>query len=74
MEGGCRARREADYPGAAMGFNRARDPWQPSSVFRYAFDLAGSPTHPKLCFLTTGTGDRKASPELTQYCTELGIA
>ncbi len=34
---------------------------QPSSIFRYAFDLAGNPTHPKLCFLTTGTGDRKTS-------------
>lgn len=43
----------------SMGFNRARDPWQPSPIFRYAFDLTGNPTHPKLCFLTTGTGDRK---------------
>lgn len=45
----------------SMGFNRARDPWRPSPVFRYAFDLAGSPAKPKLCFLTTGTGDRQAS-------------
>jgi peptidase E len=45
----------------SMGFNRAQDPWQPSPIFRYAFDLAGNPTHPKLCFLTTGTGDRKTS-------------
>ena len=45
----------------SMGFNRARDPWQPSPIFRYAFALAGNPTHPKLCFLTTGTGDRKTS-------------
>lgn len=45
----------------SMGFNRARDPWQPSPIFRYAFDLAGSPKRPKLCFLTTGTGDRKSS-------------
>lgn len=45
----------------SMGFNRARDPWQPSPIFRYAFDLAGKPAHPKLCFLTTGTGDRKNS-------------
>ena len=26
-----------------------------------AFDLAGSPSCPKLCFLTTGTGDRQSS-------------
>jgi hypothetical protein len=45
----------------SMGFNRTRDPWQPSPIFRYAFDLAGNPTRPKLCFLTTGTGDRKTS-------------
>jgi hypothetical protein len=45
----------------SMGFNRARSTWQPSPVFRYAFDLAGNPTHPKLCFLTTGTGDQKKS-------------
>ena len=44
-----------------MGFNRARDPWQPSPIFRYAFDLAGRPSSPKLCFLTTGTGDRQTS-------------
>ena len=44
-----------------MGFNRARDPWQPSAVFRYAFDLAGNPSRPRLCFVTTGTGDRQAS-------------
>jgi peptidase E len=45
----------------SMGFNRARDPWRPSPIFRYAFGLAGNSTHPKLCFLTTGTGDRKNS-------------
>ncbi|MGH3885033.1 MAG: Type 1 glutamine amidotransferase-like domain-containing protein [Pseudonocardiaceae bacterium] len=45
----------------SMGFNRARDPWQPSPIFRYAFDLAGRPSCPKLCFLTTGTGDRQTS-------------
>ncbi|MGH3841614.1 MAG: Type 1 glutamine amidotransferase-like domain-containing protein [Pseudonocardiaceae bacterium] len=45
----------------SMGFNRARDPWRPSLIFRYAFDLAGNSTHPKLCFLTTGTGDQKSS-------------
>lgn len=45
----------------SMGFNRARDPWRPSPVFQYAVGLAGNPTNPKLCLLTTGTGDRKAS-------------
>src|SRR6266540_3852750 len=44
-----------------MGFNRSRDPWQPSPIFRYAFDLAGNPTRPKLCFISTGTGDRQSS-------------
>ncbi|WP_245672625.1 peptidase E [Nocardia anaemiae] len=44
-----------------MGFNRARDPWLPSPVFRYAFELAGGPSRPRLCFITTGTGDRQAS-------------
>lgn len=45
----------------SMGFNRARDPWQPSPVFRYAFDLAGSPNRPRLCFVSTGTGDKQTS-------------
>lgn len=54
----------ADKPtilATSMGFHRARDPWRPSPVFRYAFELAGGPAHPKLCFLTTGTGDRQSS-------------
>lgn len=46
-----------------MGFNRARDPWRPGPVFRYAFDLTGGPAHPKVCFVSTGTGDRQASIE-----------
>jgi peptidase E len=46
-----------------MGLNRARDPWRPGPIFRYAFDLAGSPTRPKLCFVSTATGDRQASIE-----------
>lgn len=44
-----------------MGFNRAREPWQPSPIFRYAVDLAGNPARPKICFISTGTGDRQAS-------------
>ena len=54
----------ADRPtilATSMGFNRARDPWQPSPIFRYAFELAGNAPCPKLCFLTTGTGDRQSS-------------
>ncbi|MFI7002089.1 Type 1 glutamine amidotransferase-like domain-containing protein [Nocardia sp. NPDC050175] len=45
----------------SMGFNRARDPWQPSPVFRYAFELAGQPLRPKLCFIATGSGDSRDS-------------
>lgn len=45
----------------SMGFNRARDPWRPGPVFRYAFELAGDPSRPRLCFLSTGMGDRQAS-------------
>lgn len=44
-----------------MGFNRARDPWQPSPVFRYAFGLAGKRSRPRLCFISTATGDKQAS-------------
>lgn len=45
----------------SMGFNRARDPWQPSPIFRYAFGLAGKPSRPRLCFISTGTGDKHSS-------------
>ena len=45
----------------SMGFNRAHDPWRPSPIFRYALDMAGSPPRPRLCFLTTETGDRRSS-------------
>ncbi|MFD2415723.1 Type 1 glutamine amidotransferase-like domain-containing protein [Amycolatopsis pigmentata] len=54
----------ADAPtilAASMGFNRARDPWEPGPIFRFAFELAGSPAHPKACFVSTGTGDRQQS-------------
>ncbi|SDD37130.1 Type 1 glutamine amidotransferase-like domain-containing protein [Actinokineospora iranica] len=44
----------------AMGFNRARSPWQPSPVFRYAFELT-EVERPRLCFISTGTGDKEAS-------------
>ncbi|MBE1878855.1 peptidase E [Myceligenerans sp. TRM 65318] len=54
----------ADAPtilATSMGFNRARDPWRPGPVFTYAFDLAGGPSRPRVCFVSTGTGDRKSS-------------
>lgn len=54
----------ADRPtilATSMGFNRSGDRWRPSPIFKYAFDLAGNPEHPKLCFITTGTGDRSSS-------------
>ena len=54
----------AEHPtilATSMGFNRARDPWQPSPVFRYAFGLAGNPSRPRLCFISTSTGDKQAS-------------
>ncbi|MCG8914900.1 peptidase E [Actinokineospora sp. PR83] len=46
-----------------MGFNRARDPWQPSPVFRYAFELAGNPSRPKVCFIPTASDDDTVSIE-----------
>lgn len=42
----------------SMGFNRAREPWQASPIFRYAFELTET-RHPRLCFVSTGTGDRQ---------------
>ncbi|MDQ2883617.1 MAG: peptidase E [Actinomycetota bacterium] len=45
----------------SMGFNRARDPWRQSPVFRYAFGLTGKPSRPRLCFISTGTGDKQGS-------------
>lgn len=54
----------ADRPtilATSMGFDRSQRSWRPSPIFAYAFDLAGSPACPKLCFITTGTGDRQAS-------------
>ncbi len=51
----------ADSPtivATSMGFNRARDPWRPGPVFRYAFDLAGAGPHPRVCLLATAGGDQ----------------
>ncbi|ATL67663.1 peptidase E [Nocardia terpenica] len=45
----------------SMGFNRARTPWRPGPVFTYAFELAHAANSPRLCFISTGTGDRQAS-------------
>jgi peptidase E len=54
----------ADAPtilATSMGFNRAHDPWQPGPVFDYAFQLAGNPPHPRLCFIATANGDQAQS-------------
>lgn len=48
----------------SMGFNRARDPWQPSPIFDYAFGLARAESSPRVCFVSTGTGDQAASIDL----------
>lgn len=38
---------------------RDRNPldWNPGPIFSYAFELAGNPDRPRLCFLPTATGD-----------------
>ena len=54
----------ADAPtivATSMGFNRARDPWRPGPVFRYAFDLAGAGTRPRICLVATAGGDQAAT-------------
>ena len=47
----------------SMGFfsrNRGPYDWRPGPVFDLAFDLAGAPARPKLCYLGTATGDDPA--------------
>src|SRR3954453_14416690 len=47
----------------SMGFaSRGRGPydWCPGPVFDLAFELAGAPERPKLCYLGTATGDDPA--------------
>jgi peptidase E len=47
----------------SMGFaGRGRGPqdWRPGPVFDLAFDLAGAPERPRLCYLGTATGDDPA--------------
>src|SRR6266516_2278095 len=54
----------ADAPtilATSMGFNRAREPWQPGPIFPYAFGLAGSTATPRLCFVATAGGDQRSS-------------
>ena len=46
-----------------MGFaSRGRGPydWRPGPVFDLAFELAGAPERPRLCYLGTATGDDPA--------------
>lgn len=56
----------ADTPtilATSIGFDsRERNPqdWSPGPVFDYAFELAGRPDHPRLCFIGTATGDAQA--------------
>ena len=53
----------------SMGFaSRGRGPydWRPGPVFDLAFELAGAPERPRLCYLGTATGDDPpASPAST---------
>src|SRR4051794_41785891 len=47
----------------SIGFaSRGRGPydWSPGPVFDLAFELAGAPQRPKLCWLGTATGDDPA--------------
>jgi len=64
-----------------MGFNRARDPWQPGPIFPYAFTLAGSTATPRLCFVATAGGDQRSSIDSfyrafagsSVYCSHLAL-
>lgn len=54
----------ADEPtilATTMGFHRGGRAWTPGPVFDFAFALAGKPAQPRLCFVTTGSGDSPAS-------------
>jgi hypothetical protein len=47
----------------SKGFDsRGRGPydWAPGPVFDLAFELAGAPTRPRICYLGTATGDDPA--------------
>src|SRR3954464_3073654 len=47
----------------SIGFDsRGRGPydWAPGPIFDLAFELAGAPERPKLCYLGTATGDAPA--------------
>jgi hypothetical protein len=41
-----------------MGFNRSRQRWKPGLAFEVAFELAGNPRRPRLCFMATAGGDQ----------------
>lgn len=53
----------ADAPtilGTSMGFfarGRNQLDWNPGPIFDFAFELAGKPERPKLCYIGTATGD-----------------
>lgn len=56
----------ADTPtilATSIGFDsRERNPqdWSPGPVFDFAFELAGRPDRPRLCFIGTATGDAQS--------------
>jgi peptidase E len=54
----------ADAPtilATTMGFHRGGRSWTPGPVFDLAFELAGRPARPRLCFIATAGGDQPAS-------------
>lgn len=44
-----------------MGFHRGGRSWTPGPVFDLAFEMAGRPARPRLCFIATAGGDQPAS-------------
>ncbi|GAB3977520.1 peptidase E [Actinoallomurus acanthiterrae] len=44
-----------------MGFHRGGRRWRPGAVFDFAFELAGRPSQPRLCFIATAGGDQPVS-------------
>ncbi|MCO6008832.1 peptidase E [Actinoallomurus purpureus] len=44
-----------------MGFHRGSRRWRPGPIFDFAFELAGKPQRPRVCFIATAGGDQPAS-------------
>jgi hypothetical protein len=54
----------ADAPtilATTMGFHRGGRCWEPGPVFDFAFELAGRPERPRVCFVATAGGDQASS-------------